>query len=40
MTGSSTGATVNELTHDVGGGRLIATATDPDGIILGLLRDR
>jgi predicted enzyme related to lactoylglutathione lyase len=40
MTSSSTGATVNEPTHDVGGGRLVATVTDPDGIILGLLQDR
>ena len=26
--------------HDVGGGRLVATVTDPDGNVLGQLRDR
>ena len=26
--------------HDVGGGRLVATVTDPDGNVLGLLQDR
>jgi hypothetical protein len=25
--------------HDVGGGRLVATVTDPDGNVLGLLQD-
>ncbi|HET9672132.1 MAG TPA: VOC family protein [Actinomycetota bacterium] len=34
------GATVNEPTRDVGGGRLVATFTDPDGNVLGLLQDR
>jgi len=29
-----------ELAHDVGGGRLVATVTDPDGNVLGLLQDR
>ena len=29
-----------EPAHDVGGGRLVATVTDPDGNVLGLLRDR
>jgi len=33
------GATVKEPTHDVGGGRLVATVTDPDGNDLGLLQD-
>ena len=33
------GATVNEAAHDVGGGRLVATVTDPDGNVLGLLQD-
>jgi predicted enzyme related to lactoylglutathione lyase len=34
------GATVNEPAHDVGGGRLVATVTDRDGNVLGLLQDR
>jgi predicted enzyme related to lactoylglutathione lyase len=34
------GATVKEPAHDVGGGRLVATFTDPDGNVLGLLQDR
>ena len=33
-------ATVKEPAHDVGGGRLVATVTDPDGNVLGLLQDR
>jgi predicted enzyme related to lactoylglutathione lyase len=33
------GATVKEPAHDVGGGRLVATFTDPDGNVLGLLQD-
>src|SRR5215203_603605 len=33
-------ATVKEAAHDVGGGRLVATVTDPDGNVLGLLQDR
>jgi predicted enzyme related to lactoylglutathione lyase len=33
------GATVKESAHDVGGGRLVATVTDPDGNVLGLLQD-
>ncbi|TNY36123.1 VOC family protein [Thermomonospora catenispora] len=33
------GATVKEPVHDVGGGRLVATVTDPDGNVLGLLQD-
>jgi len=28
-----------EPAHDVGGGRLVATITDPDGNVLGLLHD-
>jgi hypothetical protein len=31
---------VDEPAHDVGGGRLVATVTDPDGNVLGLLQDR
>ncbi|MFF4625451.1 VOC family protein [Nonomuraea jabiensis] len=34
------GATMKEPLHDVGGGRLVATVTDPDGNVLGLLQDR
>ena len=34
------GATVKEPVHDVGGGRLVATFTDPDGNVLGLIQDR
>ena len=37
---TAAGATVKELAHDVGGGRLVATVTDPDGNVLGLLQDR
>jgi predicted enzyme related to lactoylglutathione lyase len=37
---TAAGATVREPAHDVGGGRLVATVTDPDGNVLGLLQDR
>ena len=37
---TAAGATVNESPRDVGGGRLVATVTDPDGNVLGLLQDR
>ena len=37
---TAAGATVKEAPHDVGGGRLVATVTDPDGNVLGLLEDR
>ena len=33
-------ATVTEPVRDVGGGRLVATISDPDGNLLGLLQDR
>src|SRR5579863_6051112 len=33
------GATVKEPARDVGGGRQVATVTDPDGNVLGLLQD-
>ena len=36
---TAAGATVKESAHDVGGGRLVATITDPDGNVLGLLQD-
>ncbi len=37
---TAAGATVKEPAHDVGGGRVVATVTDPDGNVLGLLEDR
>ena len=37
---TAAGATLNEPVRDVGGGRLVATVTDPDGNVLGLLQDR
>jgi predicted enzyme related to lactoylglutathione lyase len=37
---TAAGATMKEPPHDVGGGRLVATVTDPDGNVLGLLQDR
>jgi predicted enzyme related to lactoylglutathione lyase len=37
---TAAGGTVKEPSHDVGGGRLVATVTDPDGNVLGLLQDR
>jgi len=37
---TAAGATVQEAAHDVGGGRLVATFTDPDGNVLGLLQDQ
>ncbi len=37
---TAAGATVNEPAHEVGGGRVVATVTDPDGNVLGLLQDR
>lgn len=33
------GASVKEPPRDVGGGRLVATFTDPDGNVLGLVQD-
>jgi predicted enzyme related to lactoylglutathione lyase len=33
------GAAVKDAPRDVGGGRLVATFTDPDGNVLGLLQD-
>ena len=36
---SAAGALVKEPAHDVGGGRLVATFTDPDGNVLGLVQD-
>ncbi|MGO4615872.1 VOC family protein [Nocardia sp. 2YAB30] len=37
---TAAGATVKEAAHDVGGGRLVATVTDADGNVLGLIQDR
>jgi|SRR6266536_5497849 predicted enzyme related to lactoylglutathione lyase len=37
---SAAGATVKEPPRDVGGGRLVATFTDPDGNVLGLIQDQ
>ena len=36
---TAAGATVKDPPRDVGGGRLVATVTDPDGNVLGLLQD-
>jgi predicted enzyme related to lactoylglutathione lyase len=36
---TNAGATVKEQPRDVGGGRLVATFTDLDGNVLGLLQD-
>jgi predicted enzyme related to lactoylglutathione lyase len=36
---TAAGATVKEPAHDVGNGRLVASVTDPDGNVLGLLQD-
>ncbi|HUJ33955.1 MAG TPA: VOC family protein [Solirubrobacteraceae bacterium] len=36
---TAAGATVNEPAHDVGGGRLVASFTDPDGNVLGVMQD-
>jgi predicted enzyme related to lactoylglutathione lyase len=36
---TAAGATMKEAAHDVGGGRLVASVTDPDGNVLGLLQD-
>ena len=37
---TAAGAKRHEEPHDVGGGRLVATFTDPDGNVLGLIQDR
>jgi predicted enzyme related to lactoylglutathione lyase len=36
---TAAGATLKEPARDVGGGRLVATVTDADGNVLGLLQD-
>jgi predicted enzyme related to lactoylglutathione lyase len=37
---TAAGATVHEPPRDVGGGRLVATVTDHDGNVLGLIQDQ
>ena len=37
---TAAGAVQKESPRDVGGGRLVATVTDPDGNVLGLLQNR
>jgi predicted enzyme related to lactoylglutathione lyase len=37
---TAAGATLKEAARDVGGGRLVATVTDPDGNVLGLVQDK
>jgi predicted enzyme related to lactoylglutathione lyase len=37
---AAAGATVKEPAREVGGGRRVATVTDPDGNVLGLIQDR
>ncbi|MFC4049721.1 VOC family protein [Actinomadura syzygii] len=37
---TAAGAAVREEPRDVGGGRLVATFTDPDGNVLGLVQDQ
>jgi predicted enzyme related to lactoylglutathione lyase len=37
---TAAGAKVKESPRDVGGGRLVASFTDPDGNVLGLIQDR
>lgn len=36
---AAAGATIRDATQDVGGGRMVATVTDRDGNVLGLLQD-
>jgi predicted enzyme related to lactoylglutathione lyase len=36
---TAAGATVKDPVRDVGGGRLVASVTDPDGNVLGLVQD-
>jgi predicted enzyme related to lactoylglutathione lyase len=37
---TAAGAQVKEAPHEVGGGRVVAAFTDPDGNVLGLVQDR
>ncbi|MFE3759940.1 VOC family protein [Nocardia tengchongensis] len=36
---TAAGAAIQQPAHDVGGGRLVATVTDVDGNVLGLVQD-
>jgi predicted enzyme related to lactoylglutathione lyase len=36
---TAAGASINEAVRDVGGGRLVASVTDPDGNVLGVVQD-
>ena len=37
---TAAGGSVAEAAHEVGGGRLVATFTDTDGNVIGLVQDR
>lgn len=37
---TAAGGAVKDSPHDVGGGRLVASFTDPDGNVLGLIQDQ
>jgi predicted enzyme related to lactoylglutathione lyase len=37
---TAAGATLKEAPRDVGGGRLVATFSDPDGNVLGVIQDQ
>src|SRR5215470_3973058 len=37
---TAAGATVKDAPNDVGGGRVVASFTDPDGNVLGLVQDK
>ena len=37
---TAAGGTLKDAPRDVGGGRLVASFTDPDGNVLGLIQDR
>ena len=37
---TAAGGTLKDAPRDVGGGRLVASFTDPDGNVLGLVQDR
>ena len=37
---TAAGATVKDSPRDVGGGRVVASFTDPDGNVLGLIQDK
>ena len=37
---TAAGATVKDAPNEVGGGRVVASVTDPDGNVLGLIQDK